>query len=586
MLFSKRSRSALSRRPIFAIENLEDRSLMSSTIYVVPMPQAVDVTHRHTVTDAMSFAGSGGTVVVEPGAVADIGNVLVTLDNITIKGDPAFSWGSLPRYDVDIGANGVILQNLNLGTVSVSNTSNNLLVGLSRINNFIELGAASGVGHNHLSNDLITNAVDLQGNSGLFQSTDDLIEYNQFVGSAAIMLSLENSNFTTVQHNTFNGDASSQFAIQVRSNSDDVAITDNTIKLTGTGQPLGIYLVNTGGAGNIVGAQVLDNTVSTADNGLGLYVNVFGTGAGFEAQVQGNDFQNNYVGVEIDGTSGATGAGNIDLGGGSNAFGTSKGANDFRGYNGVGGHYALRMFNTDAGITVVAQKNIFDVGINPSLVDQDGSDGGTGIVDASNPLDADHAFVQNLFTKLDGRVGDPTAGGEVEQWIAKLPKLGRKGVAKAILYSDESLDRIIDQTYLRYTGQTALAGDKATWAKLLRGGANLTKLEASVASSPLFLAHTSTDYVQALYLNILGRPATALESTKGYKSLTSLGLKGLAASIAGTKERRNDFVTDLYQTFLHRAPGAQEVTTAAAKSSNLLALELNVLDGDEFYHFG
>src|SRR5262249_12789479 len=159
---------------------------------------------------------------------------------------------------------------------------------------------------------VITGAVDLQGNSGLLQQTSDLVEHNSFSSTSPIILKLTNSNGTTVQDNTFVGDASSQIGIMVRSNSDQVLITHNRVELTGNGAPIGVYLFNTGGApGNILGARVLDNTLSTGGTGTGLYINIFGTGVGMTAQVEGNEFHGNKVGVDVNGVAGATGAGNV-----------------------------------------------------------------------------------------------------------------------------------------------------------------------------------------------------------------------------------------------------------------------------------
>lgn len=590
LLRASRLPSRARRRPLHsAIEGLEDRSLMSTTVYVVPLVQTLDVTHRHTLMDAMSFAGPTGTVYIEPGAAPDAGTVNVTLDNLTIKGDPNVGWGSLPLYNLNVSGNGVFLSNMNLGNVTVANTATGLTVNRSQLGSLTELGAVSGAGHNTLSYDTITGAVDLQGNSGLFQVTSDLIVGNHFASSSATMLKLTNSNLSTIDNNTFVGDGSSQVGIQVRSNSDQVTIANNHVKLTGTGSPIAIVLINTGGAaGNILGARVLNNTVETSGNGVGLYANIFGTGAFFTAQVEGNEFQGNKVGIDINGITGsATGAGNIDVGGGSNAFGTSKGANNFRGYDGIAGHYAVHLHNTDAGITVEAQQNIFDVGANPALAIQDANNGGgTGIVNFGNALDGNHAFVQNLFTKLLGRAGDPAAAGEIDQWVAKLPKLGRKGVTKAILYSDESLGRLVNQIYANFVGAEASPDVVANWVKLLKKGVSLSRVEASILSSPEFVGRLNTSFVQAVYLNVLHRPATALELSNGYKAISTRGLKGFAASITGGMERRLNFAGDLHKSLLHREPTALEATTLAGKSGNLLTLNLLVLSGDEFFNHG
>src|SRR5262249_41229766 len=292
---------------------------------------------------------------------------------------------------------------------------------------------------------VITGAVDLQGNRGPSQTTGDLVENNSFASAAPVILRLTNSTGTAVRDNTFVGDASSQVGIQVRSNSDQVLIANNRVELTGAGQPIAVYLLNTGGAaGNILGARVLVNTLSTGGHGTGLYVNIFGTGPGMPAEVEGTEFHGNKDGVEGNGiTTSATGAGHVDLGEGSNSFGISKGGNTFRGYDGQTGHFAIYLHNTDAGITLPATSNIFDFGIDTHLGVRDGANaGGSGTVPAG-ALNRPRAFVQNLYTKLLGRAGDPAPGGELAGWVAVWQSQGQAAVVHAILYSQESLERIV-----------------------------------------------------------------------------------------------------------------------------------------------
>jgi hypothetical protein len=494
----------------------------------------------------------------------------------------------LPHYDLNVSANNTTLINMNLGDVTIANTANHLTIDRSQLSDFTELGAANGAGSNTLTHNTITGAVNLQGNSGLFQVTADTVAYNRFVSKAPIVLELTNSNLTSVHDNAFAGDASSQVAMEVRSNSDQVSIANNQIALTGAGAPFGIVLINTGGAaGNILGAKVLDNEVSTGGIGTGLYMNIFGTGAAFSAQVEGNDFHGNKVGVDVNGVPGATGAGNIDIGGGSNAFGTSKGSNNFRGFDGVNGHFAITLHNTDAGTSLQAKSNIFDAGMNPNNVVKDSfNGGGTGTVFVSPALDADHAFVQNLSLTLLGKAGDLTPGGEIDQWVAKLPKLGRKGVAKAIMYSDASLTRIVDKVFSDYLGRNATATELTTWVGLLKKGLTLSRLESKILTLPEYMSRINTDFVQSLYLNVLHRPATSTELAKGYAQLPSLGLRGFADTITGGKLRRADFATNLYRDLLHRDPVGTEVTTLTSKSSNLLVQQLLVLSSDEYYAHG
>jgi hypothetical protein len=178
-----------------------------------------------------------------------------------------------------------------------------------------------------------------------------------------------------------------------------VTISSNTVEMIGSGQPFGIVLINTGGAaGNIVGAKVVGNTVAAGANGTGVLFNIFGTGAGMVGQLEGNELTSKKVGVYVNGILGATGAGNIDLGGGSNVFGSSRGGNNFRGFDGTAGKFAIYLHNSDTNIPLTAQFNIFTNGATLSTVVRDqNSAGGSGIINLANALNPDEAFVQSLY---------------------------------------------------------------------------------------------------------------------------------------------------------------------------------------------
>jgi hypothetical protein len=577
------------RTPRPALEGLEDRELLASTIFVVPLSQPVDVTHRHSLAEAMPFAGTTGTVIIEPGAAPDAGAVSVTMASLTIKGDANAPGSVLPRYDLNINASNINLANLNLGDVTASATSANISISRSLLNNFTEAGAATGVGHNVLSQNIIYGKVDLGGNSGLFQQTADLVQYNSFQSAAPIMLELTNSNTSQIRDNKFFGDGSGQVAIEVRSGSDNVIIANNTVTLRGAGTPIGVALINTGGvAGNILGAKVLDNVLDAGTAATGIYCNIFGTGAFFSAQIEGNDLHGNKVGIDINGVTGSTtGAGKIDIGGGSNALGTSLGGNNFRGYNGQNGHFALGLHNTDVGIGVSAKWNIFDIGVTPSTIVRDGGNGaGTGAIDATVTLSADSAFVQNLYARYLGRAGNPATGSEIAGWVAQIGALGHGGVAHSILYSTESLNRIVDGFYLTYLGRNSGADERAFWVSNIAAGGSIDAVEAGFISSPEFLAHINTDFVQALYVNILGRTGGPSELAGWYSQLPQLGLQGVAAAFTASKEHREKTVTKYFENLLHREPGAGEASNLASLPGDLLSLEGLILGSDEFYTKG
>jgi hypothetical protein len=560
---------------------------MAATIFVVPLSQPVDVTHRHTLADAMPFAGSTGTVIIMPGATADPGPVNVSISNLTIKGDANAPGSILPKYDLNISGLNTTLMNLNLG--SVTTTASGVTVTRSYMVNFTETGAATGVGNNTITQNVISGKLDLQGNSGLFQQTSDLVQRNTFTSLSPIIVQLTNSTGTQILDNIIYGSASGQVGIQVRSNSDNVLIANNTIHLNGPGTPFALVLINTGGAaGNIVGAKVLNNVLDAGSAGTGLYCNVFGTGAFFAAQIEGNDFNGNKVGVDINGiNNSATGAGKIDIGGGTNAFGTSKGGNNFRNFNGQAGQFAINLHNTDAGITTSAKNNTFKVGVAAGTVVRDGANGGgTGSIDVSAVLNTDRAFIQNLYTKFLGRTGNPVGGSELDGWVAQLGTLGRAGVSHNILYSSESLNRIVDGFYVTYLGRASGADERVFWVNTIAGGGNIDSVEAGFISSPEFLAHSNTDYVQALYINILGRTGGPSELAGWYQQLPQLGLQGVAAAFTNSKEHREKTVTKYFENYLHRSPVGNEAVNFAAAQGDLLSLLGVMLANDEFYNKG
>ena len=564
------------------IEALESRIVLA-TIFVVPPTQPADATHVYTLSAALPLAGAAGTVIIDAGAVADPGTVTVTLDDITIQGASGVAPGSLSMYDLNINSDRVTLANLNLGLVTLTATADHITLTGSKLLNFTETGTTSGAGGNILRYNEISGAIDLQGNSGAGEITADLVEHNKFVSLSPVVVKLTNANGTMVRHNEIVDPTSSAVGIQVRSNSDNVTIEGNKVTLSGAGQPIGVALINTGGAaGNLLSARVLNNEVFAGPAGTGMLINIFGTGAGLIAQIEGNEFAGNKVGVDVNGIPGATGSGNVDLGGGASAFGSSKGGNNFRGFTGINGNFAIYLHNTDANVGVFAQKNIYTNGVTPGTVNRDKNNGaGTGVIDATSPLDANHGYVQSLFTQLLGRVADPAQDGELDQMVAVLAKSGRVAVSKAILFGTESLGRMVGDLFEKYPDRAPTELEKARYSKILKSG-NIAAAEAGILGSAEYRARINADVVQSLYRDLLDRSATIAELTE--KSRASA--KSVATSLAKSAERRADFVSDLYRNFLHRPGTDLEVTTAAKKPGQLLKLTLNMITSDDFFNNG
>jgi hypothetical protein len=576
-------RRVKSRRP--RLEALEERALLAANLFVVPISTPADAAHFHSLAGAVGAANSGDTITIEPGASPDAGQVTVNVSNLTIHGDPNVPGSVLPRYDLLLGASNVTMDNLNLGAVQAAATANHETITHSQLISFTEQGALLSAGHNTLSQDVITGFVDLQGNSIPGQATGDVIDHDTFTTTAGTALKLTNSSLTQVLDNTILDDSLGATAIDVRSNSDHVLIANNRVQATGWGVPAALFLENTSGAGNILSATVLDNTFDTGGTGTGLYVSVYGTGSGMVAMVQGNDFRDNKVGVTVAGVPGLTGAGNIDLGGASTSLGHSLGGNNFRGFDGNNGHYSIQMFDTDSGVVVAAHDDIFDNGIYAHTTVSDGTiNGGTGVVSIVIKLSPDESFVQSLYHHLLGRTGTIA---EIDAWVAALPALDYDGVVHAILYSSESLGRVVDSYYLDYLGRAADAPGRAGWVSAIQQGVSLEAVQAGFLASPEYQGHINTDFVQSLYLNVLHRTGSAAELAGWNSALPQLGLAGVAAAFTASTENRVNTTTEYYQDLLGRTPQPGEAASlASGVPGDLLALEAAVLDGGEYYANG
>src|SRR5438552_11668822 len=105
-----RCRSGRSRP---CLEQLEPR-LAPASVFVVPTTQDQDSIHFHYLSEALTAAGPGGLVTIEPGASPQIGVVMVTQDGVTIQGDPRMPASILPACRLQVLASNVRVTNLHL----------------------------------------------------------------------------------------------------------------------------------------------------------------------------------------------------------------------------------------------------------------------------------------------------------------------------------------------------------------------------------------------------------------------------------------------------------------------------------------
>jgi len=336
------------------------------------------------------YAGAGGSVTMT-GTTVTVGDNLAN-DGIDLAGHSAITvsgmtatlkGASLYGFDAEAALSAVTVTGLTLsetgpaaldGASFASGAAN-----VSVMNSSITLGQSAGDG------------VYAGASQGDVAVTGVSLKCSGDVASDGFQVSSEGS--MTVAHNTIamNGGVNSD-ALYV-SSSGNATINKNTIGVK-VGNALGIFAAVAGrltltnnnvnllqqGTAAVLNAasgnpQTISGNTFDSNGGVGI---AFSGGAGVVALVQANNFQGNQIGVQIKGDG--TSAGDIDLGGGDLG---STGDNNFDGFNGVSGHYAIVLTHTNSTSRVFALHNIFTVS-NANTTIQDGTHNtnglGTGII--------------------------------------------------------------------------------------------------------------------------------------------------------------------------------------------------------------
>jgi Domain of unknown function (DUF4214) len=304
---------------------------------------------------------------------------------------------------------------------------------------------------------------------------------------------------------------------------------------------------------------------------------IVGDDTHFRAFVQGNDFHNDSVGVSLIGDG--THAGLIDMGGGQLG---SVGGNNFRGFAKPTGisKAAIEVSNATFGLAV-AEQNIFSAGVTPADVTFAGTGG--GFTDVLNPLSSQRASVQALYNEVLGRTGNLS---ELDGWVSILNTQGQAAVVNDILRSPEALGRIVDAFYLRFLGRQSDTSGRTGWVNFLQQGGTEEQLENAFLTSPEYLGHINTDFVQSLYINILGRTGAANELAGWNNLIQQIGLAGIANGFTASTENRSITLNTYFQTFLHRAPTSTELNALVSSPADLLSLESAVLSLPEYFANG
>jgi hypothetical protein len=389
---------------------------------------------------------------------------------------------------------------------------------------------------------------------------------------------------------------------------------------------------NTQVIGNVINLSATIATgiaISTGDLGpsstiiAGNQINAGSTGTGIsftdsslasapilDAVVQGNDFHNDQIGVQL--ITGSiddrghridNGVVTVDLGGGSLG---SLGGNDFRGFTAPAtassGAIVLTTFSS-AQKVVTAQKESFAAGVDPQSVVWDGTkSAGLPIIDESNNLTGNAAFVAALYADLLKRAGDTSSATDAGGLIAALNTgaLTQAAAASALVHSAEALGVQVDGLYLKLLGRPSDPTGRAGFVSFLQHGGTVEQAIVLMVASPEYAALNGSDagFVQSLYTNLLGRAGSDAEVAGVQAVLPFVGRANSAAAFLRTTEFRTDMVDQFYNAtpaptsiaalfppLLHRpAPATTaEISGWVFSGLSLLDIETAFVSSSEFF---
>ena len=160
-----------------------------------------------------------------------------------------------------------------------------------------------------------------------------------------------------------------------------------------------------------------------------------------------------------------------------------------------------------------------------------------------------------------------------------------------------TLRRLVDTFYLKFLNRPADLGGETGWTVFIQHGGTAEQVMANFLSSPEYYDHATAlsgspnpdaNFIQTMYLQLLGRPASGSDISSWLGKLPALGRNGVAAAVLGSPEARTDQVLQFYITLLHRTsrPGAGELAFWVNSSLDFLGMEVQFAASQEFYSKG
>jgi hypothetical protein len=170
-------------------------------------------------------------------------------------------------------------------------------------------------------------------------------------------------------------------------------------------------------------------------------------------------------------------------------------------------------------------------------------------------------YVNQAFEDVFGRPADNAA---LAYWSGQLASgISPGAFAAALTHSQEYYQRFVQATYEQYFGRAADAAGLSFWTGQLQAGLSDAAFEADLIGSAEFYARsggTDQAWVDALYQNVLGRPADQQGQNYWISQIQSgVSRTAVAYGFLTSAEHEAQVITDDYQHYLNRSPNAAEI---------------------------
>src|SRR5262249_38852912 len=142
---------------------------------------------------------------------------------------------------------------------------------------------------------------------------------------------------------------------------------------------------------------------------------------------------------------------------------------------------AIVVFGSPTG-TIAAHKNSFATGVTPSTVVFFTS---PTVVDVSNPLPDNAAFVADLYDAVLHRAGDTASPSNAGGLITAMndATLLQGDIVRGVMRSAEGLGAVVDHLYLTLLGRASDPAGRAGFVSFLQSGRTVEQAITSILTS-------------------------------------------------------------------------------------------------------